>query len=87
MPKTSKRPRIESHKDLLLYAKHENYRYYKHTDTEVKDGTKQKGELKEKLQDRVQIIVSCKDIANIIKLSPQITPGERTRNILPNWVV
>ena len=68
-----KRPGIVSHKDLLWYAKHENYRYYQHTDKEVKDGTKQKGERKEGRQDHIQIIVSRKDITNTIKLSPQNT--------------
>jgi len=66
-----RRPGIESHKDLLWYAKHENYRYYKNDDREVKDGTKQKGERKEGQQMHIQIIVSRKDISNTIKLSPQ----------------
>lgn len=66
-----KRPGINSHKDLLWYGKHENYRYYKHTDKEVKDGTRQKGERKEGRQDHIQIIVSRKDITNTVKLSPQ----------------
>ena len=68
-----KRPGVNSHKDLLWYGKHENYRYYQHTDQEVKDGTKQKGERKEGRQDHIQIIVSRKDITNTIKLSPQNT--------------
>ncbi|MFF5382604.1 DUF5712 family protein [Pedobacter suwonensis] len=71
--KNFKRPGINSHKDLLWYGKHENYRYYKHTDKEVKDGTRQKGERKEGKQDHIQIIVSRKDITNRIKLSPQNT--------------
>jgi hypothetical protein len=62
---------IESHRDLLWYAKHENYRYYKHDDKEVKNGTKQKGARKEGPQMHIQIIVSRKDISNTIKLSPQ----------------
>ncbi|MBE9597856.1 DUF5712 family protein [Pedobacter sp. MC2016-24] len=69
--KNFKRPGINSHKDLLWYGKHENYRYYKHTDKEVKDGTRQKGERKEGRQDHIQIIVSRKDITNTVKLSPQ----------------
>lgn len=68
-----KRPGINSHKDLLWFAKHENYRYYKHTDKEVTDGTRQKGERKEGRQMHIQIIVSRKDITNRIKLSPQNT--------------
>jgi len=71
--KNFKRPGINSHKDLLWYGKHENYRYYKHTDKEVKDGTRQTGERKEGRQDHIQIIVSRKDITNTIKLSPQNT--------------
>ncbi|WP_158799427.1 DUF5712 family protein [Pedobacter sp. L105] len=71
--KNFKRPGIDSNKDLLWYAKHENYRYYQHTDKEVKDRTKQKGERKEGRQDHIQIIVSRKDISNTIKLSPQNT--------------
>lgn len=71
--KNFKRPGINSHKDLLWYGKHENFRYYKHTDKEVKDGTRQKGERKEGRQDHIQIIVSRKDITNRIKLSPQNT--------------
>ncbi|QDW24760.1 molybdopterin-guanine dinucleotide biosynthesis protein MobB [Pedobacter sp. KBS0701] len=71
--KNFKRPGINSHKDLLWYGKHENYRYYKHTDKEVKDGTRKKGERKDGRQDHIQIIVSRKDITNRIKLSPQNT--------------
>ena len=71
--KNFKRPGINSHKDLLWYGKHENYRYYKHTDKEVKDGTRKTGERKEGKQDHIQIIVSRKDITNRIKLSPQNT--------------
>ena len=71
--KNFKRPGINSHKDLLWYGKHENYRYYKHTDKEVKDGTSKTGERKEGKQDHIQIIVSRKDITNRIKLSPQNT--------------
>lgn len=68
-----KRPGIDSHKDLLWYGKHENYRYYKHDDKEVKNGTKQKGELKVGRQMHIQIIVSRKDRTNTVKLSPQNT--------------
>lgn len=71
--KNFKRPGINSHKDLLWYGKHENYRYYKHPDKEVKDGTRKTGERKEGRQDHIQIIVSRKDITNRIKLSPQNT--------------
>jgi len=71
--KNFKRPGINTHKDLLWFGKHENYRYYKHTDNEVKDGTRQTGERKERRQDHIQIIVSRKDITNTIKLSPQNT--------------
>jgi len=71
--KNFKRPGINSHKDLLWYGKHENYRYYKYTDKEVKDGTRKTGERKDGRQDHIQIIVSRKDITNRIKLSPQNT--------------
>jgi len=71
--KNFKRPGINTHKDLLWFGKHENYRYYKHTDKEVKDGTRKTGERKEGRQDHIQIIVSRKDITNRIKLSPQNT--------------
>ncbi|MBE9597765.1 DUF5712 family protein [Pedobacter sp. MC2016-24] len=66
-----KRPGIDSHKDLLWYGKYENFRYYKHNDKEVKNGTKQKGERKEGKQMHIQIIVSRKDITNRLKLSPE----------------
>lgn len=68
-----KRPGINSHKDLLWFGKHENYRYYGFNDKEVKNGTKKKGERKEERQMHIQIIVSRKDISNAIKLSPQNT--------------
>ncbi|KRT13199.1 molybdopterin-guanine dinucleotide biosynthesis protein MobB [Pedobacter ginsenosidimutans] len=68
-----KRTGINSHKDLLWYGKHENFRYYKHTDKEVKDGTRKTGERKDGRQDHIQIIVSRKDTTNRIKLSPQNT--------------
>lgn len=71
--KNFKRPGINSHKDLVWFGKHENYRYYNHTDKEVKSGAKQKGERKEGRQMHIQIIVSRKDITNTIKLSPQNT--------------
>lgn len=71
--KNFKRAGINSHQDLLWFAKHENLRYYKHDDKEVKDGSRQKGERKEGRQDHIQIIVSRKDITNTIKLSPQNT--------------
>ena len=77
--KNFKRTGINTHKDLLWYGKHENYRYYKHTDKEVKDGTRQKGDHKEGRQDHIQIIVSRKDITNRIKLSPQNTSKGKNR--------
>jgi len=71
--KNFKRPGINSHKDLLWYGKHENFRYYKHINKEVKDGTRKTGERKDGRQDHIQIIVSRKDVTNRIKLSPQNT--------------
>lgn len=74
-----KRPGIESNKDLLWFAKLENYRYYSHKDREVKNGTKKAGQRKEDPQFHVQVIVSRKDITNRIKLSPQ--NKSRGRNV------
>jgi len=71
--KNFKRPGINTNTDLLWFAKVENYRYYKHTDKEVKNGTKQKGDRKEGRQMHVQVIVSRKDLSNKVKLSPQNT--------------
>lgn len=67
------RPGIESNKDLLWFAKLENYRYYGHKDKEVTNGQKKRGERKKGPQMHVQVIVSRKDITNRIKLSPQNT--------------
>ena len=74
-----KRPGIENNKDLLWFAKLENYRYYSHKDNEVKNGTKKAGQRKEGPQMHVQVIVSRKDITNCIKLSPQ--NRSRGRNV------
>ena len=74
-----KRPGIENNKDLLWFAKLENYRYYSHKDKEVKDGTKKAGQRKEGPQMHLQVIVSRKDITNRIKLSPQ--NRSRGRNV------
>lgn len=71
--KNFKRPGIITNNDLLWFGKVENYRYYKHTDKEVKNGTKQKGDRKEGRQMHVQVIVSRKDLDNKVKLSPQNT--------------
>jgi len=68
--KNFKRPSIHTNTDLLWFGKIENYRYYKYTDKEVKNGIKQKGDRKEGRQMHVQIIVSRKDASNRIKLSP-----------------
>ncbi len=40
--KNFKRPGIESNKDLLWFGKLENYRYYSHKDSEVKQGLKKR---------------------------------------------
>ncbi|MBB1645433.1 MULTISPECIES: DUF5712 family protein [Sphingobacterium] len=74
-----KRPGIENSKDLLWFAKLENYRYYNHKDREVKHGTKKAGQRKEGPQMHIQVIVSRKDISNRIKLSPQ--NRSRGRNV------
>lgn len=68
-----KREGVNSHEDLLWFAKLENYRYYGYNDPEVKQGLKQRGEHKEGEQLHVQVIVSRKDITDSIKLSPMNT--------------
>ncbi|MCT1523681.1 DUF5712 family protein [Sphingobacterium hotanense] len=65
-----KRPGIDSNKDLMWFAKLENYRYYSHKDKEVQEGVKKRGEKKEGDQQHIQIIVSRKDITGRFKLSP-----------------
>jgi hypothetical protein len=64
---------VNSHEDLVWFAKLENYRYYSHKDPEVKQGLKQRGERKEGEQMHLQVIVSRKDASNKIKLSPMNT--------------
>jgi hypothetical protein len=64
---------INSHEDLVWFAKMENYRYYSHKDPEVKQGVKKRGDRKEGEQMHVQVIVSSKDATNKIKLSPMNT--------------
>ncbi len=64
---------IASHRDLVWFAKLENYRYYGYNDPEVKQGIRIRGERKEGEQMHVQVIVSRKDVANKIKLSPMNT--------------
>lgn len=61
---------VNSHEDLVWFAKLENYRYYGHKDPEVKQGLKKSGDRKEGEQMHVQVIVSRKDATNSIKLSP-----------------
>jgi len=61
---------INSHEDLVWFAKLENYRYYSHKDPEVKQGLKIRGDRKEGEQMHIQVIVSRKDATNSIKLSP-----------------
>jgi len=65
-----KRPGISSNRDLLWYGKLEHYRYYRHTDPEVKNEQHKTGDRKDGDQMHVQVIVSRKDITNKIKLSP-----------------
>jgi hypothetical protein len=52
--KNFKRTGIDYNRDLLWFGKSENYRYYKHTDREVKYGTRQTGERKEGKQMHIQ---------------------------------
>jgi len=68
-----KRDGVNSHKDLVWFAKLENYRYYTYNDPEVKQGIKKRGDRKEGEQLHVQVIVSRKDATNTIKLSPMNT--------------
>ena len=71
--KNFKRPGIESNRDLLWFGKLENFRYFNHTDKEVKNGEHKRGEKKEGEQMHIQVIVSRKDITNKVKLSPMNT--------------
>lgn len=68
-----KRQSVNSHEDLVWFAKLENYRYYTYNDPEVKQGVKKRGDRKEGEQLHVQVIVSRKDATNTIKLSPMNT--------------
>jgi len=68
-----KREGVNSHEDLVWFAKLENYRYYAYNDAEVKQGIKKRGDRKEGEQLHVQVIVSRKDATNMIKLSPMNT--------------
>ncbi|WGQ10762.1 DUF5712 family protein [Pedobacter gandavensis] len=68
-----KRGRVNGQKDLLWFAKLEHYRYYGYSDSQVKDGTVKKGSIKPGQQLHVQVIVSRKDITNLIRLSPMNT--------------
>jgi hypothetical protein len=61
---------VESHKDLLWFAKLEHHRYYNFRDKEVKSGEVKAGTVKPGDQWHIQIIVSRKDITNKIRLSP-----------------
>jgi len=68
-----KREGVNSHEDLVWFAKLENYRYYNYNDAEVKQGNKKRGDRKEGEQLHVHVIVSRKDATNTIKLSPMNT--------------
>jgi hypothetical protein len=68
-----KRHGVNSHEDLVWFAKLENYRYYTYNDPEVKQGIKKRGDRKDGEQLHVQVIVSRKDATNTIKLSPMNT--------------
>jgi hypothetical protein len=72
-----KREGVNSHEDLVWFAKLENYRYYTYNDKEVKQGIKKRGDRKEGEQLHVQVIVSRKDKTNLIKLSPMNTSRGR----------
>lgn len=77
--KNFNRSGIKSSRDLVWFAKLEHHRYYTHNDKEVKNGTAQRGELKQGDQRHIQVIVSRKDATNSIKLSPM--NSSRGRNV------
>src|ERR1017187_7659670 len=56
--------------DLVYYAKLEDYRYYKRTDDEVKQGKAKKGDVLPGDNTHVHIIVSRQDKSKTTKLSP-----------------
>jgi hypothetical protein len=68
-----KREGVNSHEDLVWFAKLENYRHYSYNDREVKQGLKKRGDRKDGEQLHIQVIVSRKDATNSIKLSPMNT--------------
>ena len=68
-----KRDGVNSHEDLIWFAKLENYRYYSYNDPDVKQGLKKRGDRKDGEQMHIQVIVSRKDATNTIKLSPMNT--------------
>lgn len=67
------RPNVKSNEDLLWFGKLEHHRYYSYKDKEVKSREVKAGEVKPGDQMHIQIIVSRKDITNLIKLSPMNT--------------
>ena len=75
-----RREGINGNSDLLWFAKWEKNRYYGHLDKAVIHGEKMRGELKEGHQFHIQVIVSRKDITNMIKLSPQNTSRGKNRS-------
>jgi len=75
-----KRPGINTNQDLMWFGKLENHRYYGYQDKEVKSGIKKRGDQKEGVQMHVQVIVSRKDVTNLIKLSPQNTSRGKNKS-------
>ena len=57
-------------KDLVYFAKLKEYRYYRGTEEEVKQGKVKQGDIKPGENTHVQIIVSRQDKSKKIKLSP-----------------
>lgn len=72
---------LSSNEGLLWFAKLENHRYYAYDDQEVKNGTAKRGDVKPGEHMHVQVIVSRKDIANKIKLSPLTNHTGRNKKI------
>ena len=57
-------------KDLVYFGKLEQQRHFKGNETEVTEGLKKSGELKEGIQTHVHIVVSRKDVTQKMSLSP-----------------
>jgi hypothetical protein len=68
--KNFKRNGVNGNQDLAYFGKLEHSRYYTYKDLEVRKGLAKKGDIKPGEQMHAQVIVSRKDLSNLIKLSP-----------------